>query len=203
MLLLENSTAADDYDATAPKNFYNADAHTADTDTDADADELAAEGQGRKRPRSQDAPEVEVDETSPVERIDMSERRAGEIFYYVKWRNEDELCNSWVAEAELPDAYALELAAAFEEGQEEEDAADDDDDNDEADADAADADEEYVVERLLERQYDRSAKRYEYLVRWGGFGPEEDSWEPAEALPLDMREEFDAALKKAKRSHKS
>ena len=44
--------------------------------------------------------------------------RDGEWHFLIKWRGCDESANSWVAETALPDTYAIELAASFEEQQE-------------------------------------------------------------------------------------
>ena len=41
-------------------------------------------------------------------------------------------------------------------------------------------DEEYEVERILDSRLHR--RRLQYLVRWKDWGPEHDSWEPAENL---------------------
>ena len=45
----------------------------------------------------------------------------------------------------------------------------------------------YVKEILDSRMY---RKRPQYKVRWHGFGPSEDSWEPEENLPADMVMEY-------------
>ena len=36
-------------------------------------------------------------------------------------------------------------------------------------------------------------------MRWLGYGADEDSWEEAEGLPLDLRVEYDASLRVSKR----
>ena len=43
-----------------------------------------------------------------------------------------------------------------------------------------DGDEEYEVEEILNSKMDR--RQLKYLVRWKGYSPAHDSWEPAEAL---------------------
>ena len=63
-----------------------------------------------------------------------------------------------------------------------------------------DDDDEYVVEKLVNRRMNCGTGRYEYLVRWGGFPPEDDTWEPAEGLPADTRSAFDATLRSSGRS---
>ena len=121
------------------------------------------------------------------------------MHYLVKWRGRSEQAASWVAQSALPDAYAIELAAALEEAlaREAEDAADDGDSA--GDANESE-DDEYSIEMLVQRRMNCRTGRYEYLVRWQGFPPEEDSWEPAEGLPADTRAEFDATQRSASRS---
>jgi hypothetical protein len=49
--------------------------------------------------------------------------------------------------------------------------------------------EEYKVEEILDTRIHR--KRYEYQVRWKGYGPEDDTWEPESSLahaPLAITE---------------
>ena len=98
---------------------------------------------------------------------------------------------------------AIELAAAFEEDMlvvdregdfsESGEAAKGNDEDD-------DGDDEYVDEKLIDRRMNCGTGRYEYLVQWGGFPPEEDTWEPAEGLPADIRSAFDATMRSSSRS---
>lgn len=54
---------------------------------------------------------------------------------------------------------------------------------------------DFLVERLLdkrERKYGRG-KRVEYLVRWLGYGPEEDLWEPVHNIDSDLIADYEAS----------
>lgn len=48
--------------------------------------------------------------------------------------------------------------------------------------DPADPDEEWDVEKILEAAIDGPTGKLMYLVQWQGFGPEENTWEDADAL---------------------
>ena len=61
---------------------------------------------------------------------------------------------------------------------------------------------EFHVEALLDRRYSLRLSCLEYRVRWGGFGSEDDSWEPADGLPLDIRDEFDASRRSSGRAQR-
>ena len=70
----------------------------------------------------------------------------------------------------------------------------DDDDEEEL------AEGEYVVEKLINRRYSpTSCSKLEYMVRWKGYGAEEDGWEDADGLPLDLRAAYDASLRTSTR----
>ena len=59
----------------------------------------------------------------------------------------------------------------------------------------------YEIEKLLARQVKNG--RVQYLVRWEGYAPEEDTWEPAEgdgAVPDWLQREFDASSRVAPRN---
>jgi hypothetical protein len=53
----------------------------------------------------------------------------------------------------------------------------------------------FVVDRLLDkrtRRYGRG-QRVEYLVRWLGYGPEDDTWEPVAHIDSDLIADFEAS----------
>ena len=88
-------------------------------------------------------------------------------------------------------AAVLELVATFEAGH----VADDGDDSLD--------DGEYVIESLGGKRYSNRSGRIEYLVRWQGYGEEEDTWEEAEGLPADLRDAYDAAVRTSTRPMRS
>ena len=52
---------------------------------------------------------------------------------------------------------------------------------------------EYEVERILDhrpRQYGRGKRRMEYLIKWMGYEPDHNSWEPEENIPDDLKSEY-------------
>ena len=191
VMLLENEHAADDYDIDVPKSFYLSGGG-------------GSGGGGGKRP----AEDVD-DAPPPSDCIVLSEERDGERFYLFRARGRADF---WVAQSAVVDTRTLELVAAFEEAvqAEEVEAVEEevqspeaegevqgeaqDEAHDEDDLDAG----EFYVEEVLDRRLARRTGAYEYLVRWGGFGADDDSWEPADGLPSDMCEEFDATRRSAR-----
>ncbi|MCP9263018.1 hypothetical protein DINM_006376 [Dirofilaria immitis] len=65
-------------------------------------------------------------------------------------------------------------------------------------------DDEYVVEKILDRRYNRRKKRIEYLIKWAGYDSEsENTWESAEnckSAPEAIRE-YEENLKKSARKY--
>jgi hypothetical protein len=55
--------------------------------------------------------------------------------------------------------------------------------------------EEYEVDKIVGDRFNKSLKRREYLVRWKGYGPEQDTFEPEK----NLRNAF-LKLRKYKRS---
>jgi transposase InsO family protein len=52
-------------------------------------------------------------------------------------------------------------------------------------------DDQYLVEALLDKRISRG--RVEYLVRWKGYGPEEDMWRPASDIEQSLIDEYEAS----------
>lgn len=58
---------------------------------------------------------------------------------------------------------------------------DSDDEKEEVGKDEESEDEEYVVEKILDKRYNRRKRRIEYLIKWAGYDNEnENTWESAE-----------------------
>ena len=59
----------------------------------------------------------------------------------------------------------------------------------------------WQVERLLKKRYrGRSGREHaEYLVRWAGFSPESDTWEPESNLPRSEVSEFNSRMRPNRR----
>ena len=52
---------------------------------------------------------------------------------------------------------------------------------------------EYEVERILDhrpRQYGRGKRRHEYLIKWTGYEPGHNSWEPEENIPESLKADY-------------
>jgi len=41
---------------------------------------------------------------------------------------------------------------------------------------------EFVVERVVARRFNQKKKHFEYLLKWEGYPPEQNTWEPAENM---------------------
>ena len=63
---------------------------------------------------------------------------------------------------------------------------------------------EYVVEQVLTHRVRRrgQSSTREYLIKWEGYGPEHNSWEPERNLPEQLRREYfeDLAQRAARRA---
>merc|ERR550534_3211801 len=97
----------------------------------------------------------------------------GVLHFRVIWGDENKP-KTWVPEEKVPEA----LIAKFREEPE--------------------SDVEYEVEKILKTKKTKSGQKY--LIKWAGFGPEHDSWEPEENLP---KGKINAFKKKQKRDESS
>ena len=64
-----------------------------------------------------------------------------------------------------------------------------------------DEEEEYEVDKILKSRRTGRKKQLQYLIRWKGYGPNDDTWEPVENLPraLEVIQEFYKRHPKAQR----
>ncbi|VDK72529.1 unnamed protein product [Litomosoides sigmodontis] len=65
-------------------------------------------------------------------------------------------------------------------------------------------DEEYVVEKVLDKRYNRRKKRIEYLIKWAGYDDEsENTWEAAENCKCapDAIREYEESQKKSEKKY--
>ena len=64
--------------------------------------------------------------------------------------------------------------------------------------DEAEEDKEYEVERVLGRRANPKGKGFEYKIRWRGYSPKNDTWEPLAGLGKfkNLAREFEASEKK-------
>jgi len=55
-------------------------------------------------------------------------------------------------------------------------------------------DDQYYVDMLLDKRVTRSGRRQmvQYLVRWQGYGPENDQWVAASNISNDLINEYEA-----------
>jgi len=55
-------------------------------------------------------------------------------------------------------------------------------------------DEEYEVEAILAKRYNCRKKRHEWYVKWKGYGPQDNSWEPKDNLhnAIELLDEFES-----------
>ena len=52
---------------------------------------------------------------------------------------------------------------------------------------------EFVIDALVDRRVDADGA-VSYLVRWYGYAPSEDTWEPSQQLPADLVAAYDASV---------
>ncbi|XP_075237257.1 chromodomain-containing protein chromator isoform X3 [Lycorma delicatula] len=58
--------------------------------------------------------------------------------------------------------------------------------------------EEFVVEKIVSRRFNQKKKQYEYLLKWEGYPPEQNTWEPEENMSTckHLLKEFEVNLAK-------
>jgi len=56
----------------------------------------------------------------------------------------------------------------------------------------------FMIEKVVARRFHQKKKRYEYLLKWQGYPPEQNSWEPAENMQAcyHLIKQFEDALVK-------
>ena len=65
------------------------------------------------------------------------------------------------------------------------------DEKNESDDESIDDTPQYLVERLLNHRLKKGCKtKLEFLVRWEGYGPESDSWEPRVNIEGSLIQEY-------------
>ena len=66
------------------------------------------------------------------------------------------------------------------------------------------ADNLFLVDHIRERKISRNGKK-QYLIRWKGYGPSDDSWEPIDNIPEQLTDAYDRAnpISRRKRQNKS
>ena len=57
----------------------------------------------------------------------------------------------------------------------------------------------YVIEKLLEKRYVWNI-RFQYLVKWKGYGNEHNTWEPKASLPRKVVNRFEKELQNERRA---
>lgn len=44
------------------------------------------------------------------------------------------------------------------------------------------AGQEFIVERVVARRFNQKKRQFEYLLKWEGYPPEQNTWEPSENM---------------------
>jgi len=150
-------------------------------------EESTDEVKAKKPKANKEKEEEKVDDTAnddEVYIIEMLLEKKGNK-YLVKWENYGKEENSWEPKASIPDniiqfyeedptRFGTQAPAAIEDSQEEE--------------------EEYVVEKILDKKVGKG-KKVEYLVKWKDWNnPEDNTWEPASSLDTDIIKKFEKEI---------